>query len=89
MPRLQHSGVVQGHADISGRLIRAMSKLRQNIYALLHFGSSSKDITVPSPDPLEALRYCCVYWAQHLQKSSTQLRNNDEVHQFIQAHLLH
>jgi hypothetical protein len=35
------------------------------------------------------VRYACLYWVQHLQNSSTQLRDNDQVHQFLQVHLLH
>ena len=38
--------------------------------------------------PLE-VRYACLYWTQHLQKSGTQLCDNDKVHQFLQVHLLH
>jgi hypothetical protein len=94
--RLQQGGAVQGHADISRHLINAMSKLRKNIYSLPHVGSKSEDITVPSPDPLEGLRYSCVFWVQHFcevcsqldpQKSSAQLY--DQVYQFLQVHLLH
>jgi hypothetical protein len=94
--RLQQGGVVQGHADISSRSIAAMSKLRRNIYALLYPGSTPGDITTPTLDPLEGLRYSCVYWVPHvcqvwsqldLQKSNTQLYN--PVYQFLQEHLLH
>jgi hypothetical protein len=28
-------------------------------------------------------------WIQHLQKSGAQLYDNDQVHQFLEAHLLH
>jgi hypothetical protein len=35
------------------------------------------------------VQYACVYWIQHLQESSTQLYDNDKVHQFLQVHLLH
>ncbi|KAI9690169.1 MAG: hypothetical protein M1822_009130 [Bathelium mastoideum] len=35
------------------------------------------------------VQYACLYWVQHLQKSSIQLRDNDEIHQFLKAHLLH
>jgi len=35
------------------------------------------------------LQYACVYWTQHLQKSCAQLNDNDQVHQFLQDHLLH
>jgi hypothetical protein len=35
------------------------------------------------------VRYVCLYWIQHLQKSDAQLCDNDQVHQFLQVHLLH
>ena len=35
------------------------------------------------------VRYACLYWIQHLQKSGTQLYDNDHVYQFLQEHLLH
>ena len=35
------------------------------------------------------VQYACLYWAQHLQKSGMQLRDNDQVYQFLQVHLLH
>ena len=35
------------------------------------------------------VQYACFYWIQHLQKSGAQLRDNDQVHQFLQEHLLH
>jgi hypothetical protein len=35
------------------------------------------------------VRYACLYWIQHLQKSKSQLFDNCQVHQFLQVHLLH
>jgi len=35
------------------------------------------------------VRYACLYWIQHLQKSGAQLHENDHVYRFLQAHLLH
>jgi hypothetical protein len=35
------------------------------------------------------VRYACLYWIQHLQKSNPQLCDNDQIHQFLQVHLLH
>jgi len=35
------------------------------------------------------VQYACLYWIEHLQKSGTQLYDNDQVHQFLKAHLLH
>jgi hypothetical protein len=55
----------------------------------VHPGSVLKDLPVPSPDPLEGLQYCCVYWIQHLQKSDAKLYDYDQVYLFLQKHLLH
>ena len=96
MSRLQQGGAVQGHADMSRYSIDAMSKLGRNIYALPYPGSKSGDIMIPGPDPLEGLRYSCIYWATYvcqvwsqlgLQSSSAQLY--DQVYQFLREHLLH
>ena len=35
------------------------------------------------------VKYACLYWIQHLQKSNAQLSDNDEVHYFLQEHFLH
>ena len=35
------------------------------------------------------IKYACLYWIQHLQESSAELCDNDEVHQFLQVHFLH
>jgi WD40 repeat protein len=103
--RLQQGGAVQGHADISRRSINAMSKLTKNIYALPHLGSELEDITVPSPDPLEGLRYSCAFWVQHvcqlysqfdlcqsvekLQENAFDLHDNGQVHRFLKEHFHH
>lgn len=36
-----------------------------------------------------SVQYACLYWIQHLQRSEAQLHDNDQVHQFLQVHLLH
>ncbi|OAF63114.1 hypothetical protein VC83_00673 [Pseudogymnoascus destructans] len=35
------------------------------------------------------VQYACLYWVQHLQKGDVQVHSGREVHQFLQAHLLH
>ena len=35
------------------------------------------------------MQYACLYWIPHLQKSDGQLQDNDQVHCFLQEHLLH
>jgi hypothetical protein len=104
--RLQHGGAVQGHSDISRRSIIAMSKLRKkNIYDLPHPSSELADIMIPTPDPLEGLRYSCVYWVQHvrqvyseldlyqsikeIQEDAFDLHDNGQVHMFLQKHFVY
>jgi hypothetical protein len=35
------------------------------------------------------IQYACLYWIQHFHKSGARLRDDDQVHQFLQEHLLH
>jgi hypothetical protein len=34
------------------------------------------------------VKYACLYWVQHLQRSRAQLCDNDEVHQFLKRYFL-
>lgn len=38
---------------------------------------------------LPEMQYACLYWILHLQKNNSQLHDNDQVHCFLQKHLLH
>jgi len=35
------------------------------------------------------VQYACLYWIQHLQRSSSPVHDDKEAHRFLQAHLLH
>jgi hypothetical protein len=35
------------------------------------------------------VQYACLYWIQHLRRSGAQLRDNDNVDQFLRNHFLH
>ena len=35
------------------------------------------------------VQYACLYWIQHLQRSSSLVHDDEEAHRFLQAHLLH
>jgi hypothetical protein len=82
----------QTHQSLAARCIQLMSEsLKQDICGLDAPGALIADIDSSrierslSPE----LQYACLYWIQHLQKSGTQLHDNDQVHQFLQKHLLH
>jgi hypothetical protein len=70
--KLREGEVVQGHADICKRSIRAMSKLTKNIYALLEYGFKPKDLRPPVHDPLVLIRYSCLFWVDHLCDTNSQ-----------------
>ncbi len=82
----------QAHQRIANRCIQLMSSsLKQDICDLKAPGVLRTDVASSRVDqclPPE-VRYACLYWIQHLQKSDAQLYDNDQVHQFLQKHLLH
>ena len=82
----------QAHQTLVNSCIRLMStSLKQDICGqgapgvlFTHIKSGRVDECLP----LE-VKYACLYWVQHLQKSSPQLQDNNQVYQFLQVHLLH
>ena len=86
----------QAYLTLASSCIRLMStSLKQDICGFDAPGALATDVDSSKVEqylPPE-LQYACLYWAQHLQKSSIQLQVNDQVHrqvhQFLQEHLLH
>jgi DNA replication protein DnaC len=63
-------GIAHKHWNVFSRCLEAMeSTLRQDIYGLGSPGAP-RPVIAPSPDPLSSIRYSCLYWAQHVSKSS-------------------
>jgi NACHT domain/Heterokaryon incompatibility protein (HET) len=55
------------HHLIFSKSIHVMSKtLRRDIYSLQALGCPIEQVKQPSPDPLSASRYSCIYWVDHL-----------------------
>ena len=81
----------QAHRTLAESSIRLMStSLKQDICGLNTPGVLVSDVESSRVDhrlPPE-LRYACLYWVQYLHKSNIQLYDNDQVHQFLQIHLL-
>ncbi|KAJ5538249.1 hypothetical protein N7494_007728 [Penicillium frequentans] len=55
-------------AIFSQSLLTMFKTLRRNIFDIESFGISTKEFTQPSPNPLAAAKYACVYWVDHLQE---------------------
>ena len=82
----------QAHQTLADSCIQLMStSLKQDICGLNTLGVLIGDVESSrvkhSLPPV--VQYACLYWIQHLQKSSAQLCDDDQVHQFLQVHLLH
>jgi archaellum biogenesis ATPase FlaH len=58
------------HQAIFARSLQIMSTtLRRDMHGLKALGTPIDDVEMPTPDPLAALRYPCVYWIDHLHDS--------------------
>jgi hypothetical protein len=82
----------QAHQTLANYCIQLMStSLKQNVCEQEAPGTLVADVERSRIEhclPPE-VRYACLYWIQHLQKSSTQLCDTDRVYQFLQVHFLH
>ncbi|KAJ3492601.1 hypothetical protein NLG97_g5280 [Lecanicillium saksenae] len=79
------------HLMLANNCIRLMStSLRQDICR----GDSHGQLAAEASNSMQAylvqdLQYACLYWVEHLQKSGERLHDNDQVHRFLRAHVLH
>ena len=82
----------QAHRTLAASCIQLMStSLKQDICGADAPGvliTNVKNSQIEQCLPPE-VQYACLYWIQHLQKSGSQLYDNDQIHQFLQMHLLH
>jgi hypothetical protein len=82
------------HARIAAKCIEIMSAasgLRNNICGLEYPGKPRRDVntdTIHSCIPAE-LRYACRYWVEHLKRGDVKVEDNDNIHMFLQEHMLH
>jgi hypothetical protein len=80
------------HGALAMRCIRLMAtSLRRDICDLDTHGVLVTDVKSSRVKQkiLPELQYACVYWVQHLQWSDAQLYDDNQVHHFLQEHLLH
>ena len=82
----------EAHQNLAKRCIQLMSQtLKKDVCELYSPGYQATQIEssrVQKYLPLE-VQYACLYWVQHLQISGSQVHDSDNVHQFLQEHLLH
>ena len=90
------AGMEETHYTIFSRSLQIMSRtLRRDIYGLHALGFHIDDIEQPSPDPLAAARYSCVYWIDHLcdrdpsKRANNDLQDGGLVDNFLRRNYLH
>jgi hypothetical protein len=82
----------QAHQILADHCIQLMStSLKQDVCKHKAPGTLVADVESVQIEKFlpPEVQYACLYWIQHLQKSDAQLRDNDQVHQFLRVHLLH
>jgi hypothetical protein len=82
----------QAHQVLADSCIRLMSKsLQQDICGAGAPGTFVADVESTRVEQrlTPEVQYACRYWTQHVEKNGDQLRDNGEVHCFLQQHLLH
>ncbi|CAH0048128.1 unnamed protein product [Clonostachys solani] len=86
----------QHHAILLNSLERLSETLQRDIYGLEAPGVEINNMSTPDPDPLSGVRYCCLYWVDHLDESEhdTEVENealSDEgvVHEFFRNKYLY
>ncbi|CAG8344826.1 unnamed protein product, partial [Penicillium salamii] len=64
------SGFPAAHRRMLTQSLEAMHKtLRRDIYGLSALGTPIDRAKQPTPDPLAAVGYSCIYWVDHLEES--------------------
>ena len=81
----------RAHQRLASSCIQLLStSLKEDICGVTTLGILVADESsrVEQCLPLE-VQYACLHWVQHLQRSGDQLRDNDDVDQFLRNHFLH
>ena len=82
----------QIHQSLADRCLRVMSSaLKQDICSFRLPGELATNVDsslIEKYLPPE-VQYACLYWVHHLKEGGMKLNNNDQVHHFLNEHLLH
>ncbi|CAG7985254.1 unnamed protein product [Penicillium salamii] len=73
-------GIEAEHYTLFSRSLKAMSKtLRRDIFQVKFPGFPIEKVIPPSPNPLAAAQYACVYWVDHLHQSGYHERKDFDI----------
>jgi hypothetical protein len=82
------------HRMLATKCLELLSRpdgLRENLCDLDYPGQLRQDVDRTTIDErlTPAFQYACRYWVYHVQQSKVSIRDDDEVHVFLQRHFLH
>jgi NACHT domain len=82
------------HSMLADRCLELLSMrncLRTNVCNLAYPGVRRSDIDrqILTDHIPECVRYACRFWVRHLEQSGRRISDQDDVHSFLQNHLLH
>jgi hypothetical protein len=88
---LFQSGLAHHQYNLFERCIAMLQSLHPDIYGLVYPGVSLEEAlrNCPDPDPLESIKYSCVFWADHMQeayKLSIQSEENSDIRWIYTVH---
>jgi hypothetical protein len=91
------AGRADVHYDLFSRSLSGLSQtLRRNIYGLNPPGVLINQVTRVNPDPLDPVRYSCVFWVDHLYEvdrsashHKSELADEGQTFEFLKKHFLH
>jgi hypothetical protein len=82
----------EAHQDLATGCLKLLSQTLKKDICEMHAPDSQ--VSQVQSDRIKKylppeVQYACLHWVQHLQRSNSQAYDGEEVHQFLQAHLLH
>ncbi|KAH9209097.1 beta transducin-like protein HET-E2C40 [Leptodontidium sp. 2 PMI_412] len=91
------NGQKEAHYEIFSRSLDIISNtIRRDIYEIHAPGCLMEQVETPSPDPLAALRYSCIYWINHLsgwnpssENHATDLKDGGNMDVFLRTKYLY
>ncbi|KAF5581411.1 vegetatible incompatibility het-e-1 [Fusarium pseudoanthophilum] len=95
LDQISPSGLAYQHELIFERSLQALSEtLRRDICQLKHPGFGIEKISPDLLEPLDPIRYSCVYWVDHLHDSEPtkledSLRIDGDIHLFVETMYLY
>lgn len=92
LPRGEKS---EHYAIFSQSLEVILKTLQRNIFDINHPGTSTREISIPRPNPLAVAEYACIYWVDHIEAGQDNMTfetgqdNRIRINMFLKQKYIH